>query len=243
MRIWPAIDIRGGKCVRLTQGDYKRETVYGSSPADMAHRWVADGAQGLHIVDLEGARDGKSVNRKAIASIVDEVSVPLQLGGGIRDQNTIAEYLELGIKRLVIGTKALTDTKWFQAMCEKHPDQLLVAIDSRDGRVTTDSWQNISDVPATDLARRITDNRIAGIIYTDVMKDGMLSGPNFEAMKEMAKAVSVPLICSGGVTTTEDITQLVRLNLAGCVIGSALYEGRITLPQAIQAAGAKVSSP
>ncbi len=242
MQIWPAIDIRGGKCVRLTQGDYQRETVYGTSPADMAHRWVADGATGLHIVDLDAARDGTSDNREAIASIIEEVSVPCQLGGGIRDRETIGNFVELGLERLVIGTKALTDPEWLAEMCEAYPNRLLVAIDAREGHVTTDGWQKISDVSATELAQQISSKQLAGIIYTDIAKDGMMSGPNFEAMREMADAVSVPLICSGGVTTVDDVSRLAQLGLSGCVIGRALYEGRLTLHEALAAAGSKLSS-
>ncbi len=242
MQILPAIDIRGGKCVRLAQGDYRRETVYGANPADMAHRWVADGATGLHLVDLDGARDGSISNRDAIARIIEEVSVPCQLGGGIRDLETIADYLKLGVSKLVVGTKALTDPEWLAAMSEAYPQQLLVSIDARDGLVSTDGWQNISDVGATQLARQISSHKLAGMIYTDISKDGMLSGPNFDAIREMAQAVDLPLIGSGGVTTTDDVVKLAQLGLAGCVIGRALYEGRLTLQEAMAAGGSRVSS-
>ncbi len=242
MQILPAIDIRGGKCVRLAQGDYRRETVYGANPADMAHRWVADGATGLHLVDLDGARDGSISNRDAIARIIEEVSVPCQLGGGIRDLETIADYLKLGVSKLVVGTKALTDPEWLAAMSEAYPQQLLVSIDARDGLVSTDGWQNISDVGATQLARQISSNKLAGMIYTDISKDGMLSGPNFDAIREMVQAVDMPLIGSGGVTTTDDVVKLAQLGLAGCVIGRALYEGRLTLQEAMAAGGSRVSS-
>jgi len=232
MQIWPAIDIRDGKCVRLVQGDYDQETVYGSNPADMAIRFQADGATGLHIVDLDGARDGNNPNAKQIAGIIKEVNIPCQLGGGIRSEETIRKYLDMGVSRLLIGTKALTDSAWFSGMCTRYPDKLLVAIDARDGRVSTDGWKKTSDTNAVDLACLISKNLIAGIVYTDIAKDGMLSGPNIDAMQEMAEAVEVPVIASGGVTTVDDISRLTGVGVDGCVIGRALYEGHLTLHNA-----------
>lgn len=242
MQIWPAIDIRGGNCVRLIQGDYEQETIYGSSPADMAQRFVSDGATGLHIVDLDGAREGTNPNKKSIARIVQEVSIPCQLGGGIRKESTIRDYLDLGISRLVVGTKALTDPEWLAEMCRKYPDQLVVGIDARDGRVSTDGWQKVSDTTAVELAGKISKNAIAGIIYTDIAKDGMLAGPNFDAMKEMADAVDVPVIASGGITSADDIKRLASLGIEGSVIGRALYEGHVTLQEAMTAAKPELST-
>jgi len=238
MEIWPAIDLRGGKCVRLLQGDYNRETVFGDDPAAMACRWVADGASCLHLVDLDGARDGRSVNRAAIAAIVQAVGVPCELGGGIRDRQTIQEMLGLGLTRLVIGTKALKDPAWFREMCREFPGRLAVGIDARDGRVATDGWLSTSDVAAVPLAREISREPIAAIIYTDIACDGMLSGPNLGAMEEMRRAVEVPVIASGGVTTADDVRQLAQRGLAGCIIGRTLYEGRLSLAAALAAATA-----
>ena len=192
MEIWPAIDLRGGNCVRLLQGDYSRETVFGDDPAAMARRWVAAGAPCLHLVDLDGARDGRSVNREAIEAIVAAVEVPCELGGGIRDEETIGQMLDLGLTRLVIGTKALKDPAWFREMCRRFPGRLAVGIDARDGHVATDGWLDTSDVAATELAREISREPIAAIIYTDIAKDGMMSGPNLAAMDEMKRAVEVP---------------------------------------------------
>ncbi len=243
MQIWPAIDIRDGKCVRLTQGDYAQMTVYGDNPADMAQRFVSDGATGLHIVDLDAARDGTGLNRQAIGTIAHEIDVPCQLGGGIRSRDMISGYLEAGIQRLVVGTKALTDPQWLAEMSRLYPDRLLVAIDARQGRVTTNGWLKTSDTLAVDLARQINGHPLAGIIYTDISRDGMMGGPNFVAMQEMANTVNVPLIASGGVTTTGDISRLAAMGLAGCVIGKALYEGRLTLAEAIHAASRPNSNP
>ncbi len=234
MQIWPAIDIRGGMCVRLMQGDYAKERVYGENPADMAVRWVSDGAQYLHLVDLDGARDGSSTNREAIAAILSEVDIPCEIGGGIRDEKTIADYQEMGLSRLVIGTKALKEPDWFYSMCEKYPGFLAVGIDARDGRVATDGWLETSDVSATELARDLANHPLASIIYTDIAKDGMLAGPNLAAMEEMKSAVDVPVIASGGVTTSEDVRNLADLKMDGCIIGRTLYEGRMTLTEAIE---------
>lgn len=242
MQIWPAIDIRGGRCVRLVQGDYEKETVYGSNPADMAVRFQADGAAGLHIVDLDGARDGNNPNEVPIAGILNEVSIPCQLGGGIRSEEVIRKYLDMGIERLLIGTMALTDSTWFGQMCEKYPDRLLVAIDARDGCALTDGWQKTSTTRAVDLATGLAENRIAGIVYTDIAKDGMLSGPNIDAMKEMVEAVNIPVIASGGVTTVDDISALASVGVEGCVIGRALYEGHLTLQDALTASRKEIPS-
>jgi phosphoribosylformimino-5-aminoimidazole carboxamide ribotide isomerase len=238
MEVWPAIDLRGGNCVRLLQGDYGRETVFGDDPAAMARRWVAEGAQCLHLVDLDGARDGRSVNQAAIAAIVQAVSVPCELGGGIRDRETIQQMLDLGLTRLVIGTKALKDPAWFRDMCRAFAGRLAVGIDARDGRVATDGWLSVSDVPAVQLAQEISREPIAAIIYTDIARDGMMNGPNFEAMEQMQQAVDVPVVASGGVTTVEDVRRLAQGRLDGCIIGRTLYEGKLTLASALAAAKA-----
>ena len=240
MQIWPAIDLRGGKCVRLRQGDYDRETVFGDDPAEMAKRWVEQGAQFLHLVDLDGARDGKLVNRNAIAAIRAAVAVPCELGGGIRDEQTIDDLLNLGLDRLVIGTKALKEPDWFRKTCGHYPGKLALGIDARGGRVATEGWLETSDVAASELANQFSDQPLASIIYTDIAKDGMLAGTNLPAMQEMKEAVDVPVIASGGVTNVEDVRQLARVGMAGCIIGRALYEGTLTIADAIFAS--KISS-
>jgi phosphoribosylformimino-5-aminoimidazole carboxamide ribotide isomerase len=237
MQIWPAIDLRGGQCVRLQQGDYQRETVYGDDPAAMARHWVDQGGQFLHLVDLDGARTGRVENRPAIESILAAVSVPCELGGGIRDADTIAELLNLGLERLVIGTRALREPDWFRQVCRQFSHRLVLGIDARDGHVASDGWLQGSHVRATDLAREMAREPIAAIIYTDIATDGMLAGPNLAAMAEMQRAVDVPVIASGGVTTAADVANLARLNVAGCIIGRALYEGRLQLADALAAAG------
>lgn len=241
MQVWPAIDIRNGNCVRLLQGDYDREKVYGSSPADMAARLVNDGATGLHLVDLDGARDGDNPNQSSIAEVIAKVSVPCQLGGGIRSTETIKSYLDLGISRLVIGTMAIEQPAWLAKQCQQFPNRLLVGIDARDGMVSIEGWKKTSDKTAIELAKTVAKLPIAGIIYTDITRDGMLSGPNFDAMQEMANSVDVPVLASGGVSTAEDIAQLTPTGVAGCVVGRAIYEGHLTLQEAMAAAKAEVS--
>ncbi|QDU98508.1 1-(5-phosphoribosyl)-5-[(5-phosphoribosylamino)methylideneamino]imidazole-4-carboxamide isomerase [Lignipirellula cremea] len=236
MEIWPAIDLRGGKCVRLAQGDYNRETVFGENPVEMAVKFVEQGARHLHLVDLDGARDGKRVNNAAVAAIVSAIDIPCELGGGVRDEQAIEELLALGLSRLVIGTRALKDPDWFVEMCRKYPGQLSAGIDARNGKVATEGWLETSDTPAVLLAQKYAGEPIASIIYTDIAKDGMMAGPNLEAMVEMRGATAIPVIASGGVTTNDDVERLAAAGMHGAIIGRALYEGTITLPSALAAA-------
>ena len=236
MQIWPAIDLRGGKCVRLRQGDYGRDTVYGDNPVEMAKRWVVEGAQYLHLVDLDAAKDGSSANTDAIRGIVKGAGIPCELGGGVRSDATIERMLALGLSRLVVGTKALKEPDWFRAACETFPGKLALGIDAKNGRVATDGWLETSETAAIDLARMFADEPLAAIIYTDISRDGMLEGPNLAAMAEMKAAVDIPVIASGGVTTANDVRDLVAIGLDGCIIGRALYEGTLSLKDALAAA-------
>jgi phosphoribosylformimino-5-aminoimidazole carboxamide ribotide isomerase len=236
MQIWPAIDLRGGKCVRLRQGDYHQETVYGDDPAEMARRWVGQGATCLHLVDLDGARDGMGANLQAVKAILATVSVPCELGGGVRDEGKIEQLLEMGLSRLVIGTRALKEPEWFRAVVRRFPSQLALGIDAKGGFVATDGWLETSSTSAIELARQFAGEPLAAIVYTDIARDGMLQGPNFDAMAEMNRAVEFDVIASGGVTTAEDVRKLTLLEMAGCIIGRAIYEGSLTLPEALTAA-------
>lgn len=236
MQIWPAIDLRGGKCVRLQQGDYDRETVFGDDPAEVAKRWVDEGAQQLHLVDLDGAREGETANGEAVAAILSAVGVPCELGGGIRDEETIRRWLDAGISRLVIGTRAPADPAWFREVCRRFPGRLTLGIDARDGKVATHGWRETSGMEAKKLAGWFDSEPLAAIIYTDIARDGMMSGPNFEAIAMLQAAVRVPVIASGGVTTAEDVRRLAAMGVAGCIIGRSLYEGKLTLAEAIRAA-------
>ena len=236
MQIWPAIDLRGGKCVRLQQGDYQRETIFGDDPVAMARHWVEQGAEYLHLVDLDGARDGRPINLDSVRSIVEAVDAPCELGGGIRDEATIARWLDLGLQRLVIGTRALSQPDWFRQMCRRFAERLVLGIDARDGRVATDGWLETSDVSATELAAQYANEPIAAVIYTDIATDGMLAGPNLNAIKELRAAIDLPLIASGGVTRPADVAALAAVPVEGCIIGRALYEGLLSLPDALVAA-------
>jgi phosphoribosylformimino-5-aminoimidazole carboxamide ribotide isomerase len=237
MQIWPAIDLRGGKCVRLRQGDYQRETIYGDDPAEMARRWVGQGATCLHLVDLDGARDGTNANLQAVKAILAAVSVPCELGGGIRDEATIERLLALGLARLVVGTRALKEPEWFRQMVRRFPDQLALGIDAKAGLVATDGWLETSSTKATELAQQFASEPLAAIIYTDIARDGMLQGPNVEAMAEMNAAVETDVIASGGVTSADDVRRLAAIGMAGCIVGRALYEGTLSLGDALAAAG------
>jgi phosphoribosylformimino-5-aminoimidazole carboxamide ribotide isomerase len=236
MQIWPAIDLRGGKCVRLRQGDYAQETVFGDDPAAMARLFVEQGAEYLHLVDLDGAKSGKPENLPAVRAILAAVKIPCELGGGVRDEATIATLLDAGLSRVVVGTRALREPDWFKQMARKYPDRLAIGIDARDGRVATHGWLETSDTLAVDLARQFAGEPIAALIYTDIATDGMLAGPNVAAMREMREAVTLPVIASGGVTTGDDVADLAAAGVAGCIVGRALYEGTLTLADALQAA-------
>ena len=236
MQIWPTIDLRQGKCVRLQQGDYQRETVFGDDPAAMASHWVEQGADRLHLVDLDGARDGATGNRESVAAILRQVSVPCQLGGGIRDEATLEAWFELGIQRIVIGTQAIREPDWFRRMCQRFPQRLVLGIDARDGWVATHGWLETSKVKAIDLAQQFAGEPLAAIVFTDIAKDGMLAGPNLSAMREMAESSPVPVIASGGVTTAADVSRLAEIPMAGAIVGRALYEGKLNLTEALAAA-------
>jgi len=244
MQVWPAIDLRGGKCVRLRQGDYQQETVFAQEPAAAARQFADQGARYLHIVDLEGAREGLPVNLPSVQEILAEVGgqMECELGGGIRDEQSVEEIFAFGLSRLVIGTSALTDPEWFRSACRKYPGQLVLGIDARDGRAATDGWLNTSKVTAIELARQFASEPLAAIIYTDIATDGMMRGPNIAAMAEMQAAVDVPIVASGGVTTLEDVARLAGAGLAGCIIGRALYEGTLSLEDAIRVADGDVVS-
>ena len=236
MLILPAIDLRGGRCVRLRQGDYGQETVFGDDPAALARRWVDQGATFLHLVDLDGAREGRPVNGASVRRIVEAAGMPCQLGGGLRSEADIEQALGWGVRRVVLGTRALQDPAWCAAVCRRFPGRVLLGIDARQGRVATEGWLHTSELSALDLARRCSGWPLAALVYTDISRDGMLAGPNVEATAELAAAVPVPVIASGGVTTLDDVARLARCGLAGCIIGRALYEGRIDLAEAITVA-------
>jgi len=241
MQVIPAIDLRGGLCVRLRQGDYDRETVFGDDPAAMAARWESEGATRIHLVDLDGAKAGAPVNVDSVRAIIRAVTVPCQLGGGVRDERTIAAWLDAGLERVIVGTQALRDPEWFRNMAETFPGRLVLGLDARDGRVATDGWLETSNVTAPLLAEQFDDLPLAAIIYTDIARDGMLKGPNLEATDALCRHVKTPVIASGGVGGLADIESLATLPVAGCIVGRALYEGKFSLADAVARAGGSPS--
>ena len=237
MELWPAIDLRGGKCVRLLQGDYDRETVFGDDPVAMVRRFVAQGAKRLHIVDLDGARAGRPVQADLIARMVAAAGVPCQLGGGIRSLETAKAYAEAGVARLVVGSVAIEQPALLEELATALPSRIVLGLDARDGRVAVRGWLETSPLTAVAVARRHEGLPLAGIVYTDIATDGMLAGPNLAALEEMIRAVKLPVVASGGIATVEDLRQVARIGADGCIVGRALYDGGLSLADAAIACG------
>ncbi len=233
MILFPAIDIRDGKCVRLIQGDYDQEIIYNDSPTAMALEWEKQGADYIHVVDLDGAKTGNSLNREAIQAIAKSVSIPVQVGGGIRTMEIIDAHIASGVSRVIIGTAAIQDKPFLKQAVEKYADKIAVSIDARRGFVATDGWTETSDVLAVDLLNELEEIGVKTVIYTDILKDGMMQGPNFHELEMMDKASSIDIVASGGVSTEEDIVQLRELDLYGAIIGKALYEGKLSLEKVL----------
>ncbi len=234
MRIYPAIDIIDGACVRLVQGDYSRKTKFNDSPLEVAKRWEALGGEFIHIVDLDGAKSGKMPNFELIKNIAQSLSVPIEVGGGIRDMDAIEKYLENGVARVILGTSALSKPELVKEAVLKYGDRIAVGIDAKDGMVAVNGWEEVSQTPAIEMAKEMEKIGVKYIIYTDIATDGMLSGPNLDAMQEMVNAVSANIIASGGVTAIEDVEALKNVGVEGAIIGKALYMDRIDLSEAIR---------
>jgi len=239
MLVIPAIDIKGGKCVRLVQGKMDQETVYSTNPVEVAKKWQSMGAEFLHLVDLDGAFAGEPKNSVAIEAIADAITIPFQVGGGIRDIEAINLYLAMGASRIILGTTALEKTWFVRDVCEQHHGQILVGIDARDGKVAIKGWEELTNKAAIELAKELEDAGVAGIIYTDISRDGMLKGPNIEGIKALAQSVKIPIIASGGVSNIEDIKRLKELEsvgVVGVITGKAIYTGGLNLTEAIKVA-------
>ncbi len=242
IEILPAIDLRGGRAVRLRQGDYAQETVFGD-PAEMARKWESGGAGRLHLVDLDGAKAGKPVNLDAVRAILSGVKVPCQLGGGIRDEASIRLMLEeVGVERVIVGTQALKQPAWFAEMCAKYPARLVLGIDARDGMVATEGWLDVSKTGALELASQFVGLPVAAIVYTNIANDGMMRGIDPATLDDLGRMadLGLPVIASGGVTTADDIRALARASrahphLTGAIVGRALYEGTLTVESAVAA--------
>jgi phosphoribosylformimino-5-aminoimidazole carboxamide ribotide isomerase len=241
MMLYPAIDLKDGACVRLERGSMARATVFNTDPAGQARLFAAAGFAWLHLVDLNGAFAGRAVNRAAVEAVLAAVSLPVQLGGGIRDAAAVDRWLEAGVARVILGTLALREPDTVKALARRHPGRIAVGIDARGGRVAVEGWAEQSQVPALELARRFEDAGVAALIHTDIERDGVLGGVNVEATRRLAEAVSIPVIASGGVSGLDDLKALKAASAAGIegvVIGRALYDGRIEPAQALALAAA-----
>lgn len=240
MMVIPAIDILDGKCVRLYQGDYAISEVFNDDPVAVAQQWADQGATKLHLVDLDGAKEGKVVNGKVIAAIVDRVKIPVQVGGGLRDWGSVTQVLGLGVAQVILGTIAVKQPELVGQLCGEFPGQILVGIDARNGKVATDGWLETSEAVATTLGQTMANLGAAGIIYTDIHRDGTLSGANIPALREMAESIEIPVIASGGISSITNLLSLLALEplgVTGVIVGKALYTGNISLKEAMQAIG------
>ena len=234
MIIYPAVDVREGKCVRLTQGEFNKETVYSDNPVEMALRWEKMGAQYLHVVDLDGARTGKAQNIAVISEMAVKMGIPVQLGGGIRSIEIIETILCKGIERVILGTSAVKDPELVKRAVKTFENNVVIGIDAKEGMVAIEGWEKTSEFKAVDFAKKMEDLGAKTIIYTDISRDGMLNGPNLKAMEEMVKAVNIDIIASGGVGKLEDIKNLKEVGVSGAIVGRALYTGDVDLKQAIE---------
>jgi phosphoribosylformimino-5-aminoimidazole carboxamide ribotide isomerase len=235
MIVIPAIDLKDGKCVRLLQGKKDEVTVYSDNPAEMAKQWVELGAKLLHVVDLDGAFTGEQKNFEKIKEIRKAIHIPIELGGGIRDIQRIDRLIDLGVDRTIIGTSAAKDPDMVKEACEKYPGKVLVGIDAKDGKVAVKGWVEVTELEAIEFAEKMEKSGAAGIIYTDISRDGMLTGPNIDAMAKMVQAINIPVIASGGVSKLDDIKSLMQIkDLWGVITGKALYSGALDLKEAIE---------
>jgi len=236
MLIIPAIDLKDGKCVRLKQGDMDQSTVYGEDPVEMAGRWVEAGARRLHLVDLNGAFEGRPVNARVIKEITSAYpDVPVQVGGGIRDEDTVQAYLDAGVQYVIIGTKAITASHFIEDLCVEFPSHVIVGLDARDGKVAIDGWSKLSNHDVIDMAQRFESMGVDSIIYTDISRDGMMDGVNIDATVKLAQSVRIPVIASGGITNMDDIRKLCEVQdegIIGAITGRAIYEGTLDLSEA-----------
>ena len=240
MEVIPAIDLLDGKCVRLYQGDYNQASIFNDNPVEVARQWEKEGATRLHVVDLDGAKAGKSVNLKVIEAIAKAISIPVQVGGGLRDRAGVSKLLDTGVQRAILGTIAVEKPELVTELCQEFPEKIIVGIDARNGKVATRGWLETSEVAATDLAHRMARQGVAAIIYTDIHRDGTLSGPNLDALRELAESIAIPVIASGGVSSLTDLLSLSGLEsigVTGAIVGRAIYTGDVSLKEAVRAVG------
>lgn len=233
MIIFPAIDIKENKCVRLLQGDFNKVNVYGDNPCEMAKKWEKSGAEFIHIVSLNGARGEGNINDESIKKILQNINIPIQIGGGIRDKKRVKELLDFGVNRVIIGSMAVKNKKLLKELVEEYKEKIVVSIDAKNGKVATEGWEEVSSVDSIELCKELERIGVKTIVYTDISKDGMMIGPNFSIYEELSKETNLDIIASGGVTTMEDVKRLNSMNLYGAIIGKALYENRIDLREVL----------
>jgi phosphoribosylformimino-5-aminoimidazole carboxamide ribotide isomerase len=240
MEVIPAIDLLEGRCVRLYQGDYEKSQVFSENPVDVAKQWVDEGATRLHLVDLDGAKAGRVLNLAAIEAIAEAVSIPIEVGGGLRSQDSVQKLFNIGVQWAILGTAAVEQPELVQQLCQQYPQQIIIGIDARNGKVATRGWLETSEVLATQLAVQMQELGAAAIIYTDIHRDGTLQGPNLDALRELAATVNISVIASGGVSSLTDLLSLLALEpqgVTGAIVGRAIYTGDISLREAIRAVG------
>ena len=234
MIIFPAIDIKDNKCVRLSQGDFNKVKTYSNEPFDMALKWKNEGASFLHIVDLDGARSEEIINKKSIEKIAENIGLPIQVGGGIRSEEKIKSFIDMGVQRVIIGTIAVENKELLKELVSKYKEKLIVSIDAKDGKVALRGWEVISEVDSIDLCKELEEIGIKTIVYTDISKDGMLQGPNFDIYKILSQKTSLNIIASGGISSIDDIKRLKDMNIYGAIVGKALYDNKIELKEVLK---------
>jgi phosphoribosylformimino-5-aminoimidazole carboxamide ribotide isomerase len=234
MIIFPAIDIKDGNCVRLRQGKFEDMEVYFENPVEVAKTWEEKGAEFIHIVDLDGAKDGKSKNFEIIREIASTVKIPIQVGGGIRNRESVKMLLEAGVNRVILGTAAVNDKELLKSLVDEYREKIVVSIDAKDGLVAIDGWINLSELDSVTFVKELENIGVKTIVYTDIAKDGMMEGPNFEVYEELMEKNDIDVIASGGVSTLDDVKKLSELNMYGAIIGKALYIDNIKLEEALE---------
>lgn len=234
MIIFPAIDIKDNKCVRLSQGDFNKVKTYSNEPFDMALKWKNEGASFLHIVDLDGARSEEIINKKSIEKIAKDIGLPIQVGGGIRSEEKIKNFIDMGVKRVIIGTIAVENKELLKELVSKYKEKIIVSIDAKDGKVALRGWEVISEVDSIDLCKELEEIGIKTIVYTDISKDGMLEGPNFDIYEILSQKTSLNIIASGGISSIDDIKRLKDMNIYGAIVGKALYDNKIELKEVLK---------
>lgn len=239
MLVIPAVDIKAGRCVRLKQGQRRKETVYSEVPEEMALKWYNQGAEKLHLVDLDGAVEGRAVNTEVIRRIREAVPIPIQHGGGMRSMETIKAYLDLGVDQVILGTVAQKNPEFVASACKEYPGRIILGIDAREDHVALEGWTEETDITPIEMAKRYEAAGISAIIYTDIYRDGMSTGPNLRATEDLAKTVKIPVIASGGISGIDDVAHILRLSpygVIGMITGKALYDGTLDLAEAIKVA-------